>query len=157
MVAAVMMVILTFGAILGLQISKTQVNAQMGADLSAISTLQQKVTATREQLNRASASANVDGAARKGGMIEPDLTDVNFTSVGNRAESAERAKRLLSKAPVAPTAAQRAAAEAKAKQAAATAAATGESMAPVTPDAAQTPAPPTGSTTAAATGTGAIQ
>ncbi len=124
MVAAITIVILAFGAILGLQIRKTQVNEQMGADLGAISALQQKVTATREQLNRASTSANVDGAARKGGLFEPDLTDVRFTRVGNRAEAAERAKRLLSKAPVAPTAAELESAKAKAKAAAAQAAVT---------------------------------
>ncbi|MBJ7472634.1 MAG: hypothetical protein JHD16_15105 [Solirubrobacteraceae bacterium] len=122
MVAAITIVILTFGAILGLQISKTQVNAQMGSDLTAISTLQQKVTATREKLNRASASANVDGEARSKRLVEPDLRDVRFTRVGGRAAAAERARRLLEKAPVAPTAAQLKAAADKAKAAQPTAA-----------------------------------
>ena len=147
MLTAITIVILTFGAILGLQIRKTQVNEQMGSDLGAISALQQKVTATREQLNRESASANVDGAARKGGLFEPDLTDVRFTRVGNRAEAAERAKRLLSKAPVAPTAAELAAAQAKAKAAAAAA---GASAATGTTDAATADASTTGQTTSGA-------
>ncbi len=110
LVAAFVLLVVTVGAVVALQIGMTQISEQRGADLGKITTLQQKNIALKEGIGRLVSASRVDDAATASGLVEPSVEDVRYLSRGDRTALAAKAARVLKTAPVAPTAAQAAAA-----------------------------------------------
>lgn len=98
-VSSIVMLVVTIGAVVALQIQMTQVNEQIGADLASITRQEQRVTQLRERISRQVGGARIEGEAGRRGLVQPDVSDVRYLKAGNRADTARRAAEALAHAP----------------------------------------------------------
>ncbi len=107
-ISALVAVVLTIGMIVAAQIRVTQMNEQIGSDLAANSQLTQSTTALKERISALATTARIDDEAQRRQLIEPDPVDVRYLSTGDRAQTAERAARVLRQQPLNPAGGPRA-------------------------------------------------
>ncbi len=93
---------LTVGVIVAVQIRVTQLNEQVGRDLSATTQLQQSTVSQREQISTLVTSARIDDEAARKQLIEPDPQDVRYLSAGEAEAMGSRAAQVLRSQPAAP-------------------------------------------------------
>ncbi len=100
-VGAVLALVLTVGVIVAVQIRVTQLNEQVGHDLSATTQLQQSTVSQREQISTLVSSARIDDEVARKQLIEPDPQDVRFLSAAEAEAVGSRAAQVLRSAPTA--------------------------------------------------------